>query len=270
MTFRVAILDLYNGTPNLGINNLRSLVRAFPELAIQIFDVRGAKTVPDTSFDLYIFSGGPGDPRDIDPEWSEPLFHLIDALWEINQINSQPTKHAFFICHSFQILCWHWGLGKVSKRRTRAFGLYPVHQTAEGLADPLFTGLPDPFYVGDFRDYQVTDMDQAVLDAYGATITALEKVRPHVELDRAVMAIRFSDAWFGTQFHPEASPVGMLKHFTKPDKRDEILEFKHPDKYMRMIAELHDPNKLGLTLYTILPRFLRQSIQRLQQVEALC
>jgi len=270
MRFRVAILDLYNGTPNLGIKNLKSLVKAFPELTLEVFDVRGAGMVPDTTFDLYIFSGGPGDPRDIDPSWGEPFFHLIDTLWAMNQENTQPTKHAFFICHSFQMLCWHWGLGKVSKRRARAFGLYPVHVTADGLVDPVFKGLPDPFYVGDFRDYQVTDVDEKKMEEYGVKITALEKVRPHVPLTRAMMAMRFSDTWFGTQFHPEASPVGMLQHFTKPDKRDEILKFKHPDKYTRMIAELHDPNKLGLTLCTILPRFLRLSIQHLQQVEVLC
>jgi GMP synthase-like glutamine amidotransferase len=268
--FRTAILDLYNGSPNLGMTYLRNLVKAFPELTCKVFDVRAGKMIPDTSFDLYIFSGGPGDPRDIDPKWGVPLFYLIDSLWEMNQDNAFPKKHAFFICHSFQTLCWHWGIGKLSKRHTRAFGIYPVHKTAEGLVEPLFSGLPDPFYVGDFRDYQVTDIDQSALDLYGAKVTALEKVRPHVDLKRAAMAIRFSDTWFGTQFHPEASPLGMLEHFTKPDKRDEILEFKHPDKYTSMITELYDPNKLGLTQCTILPRFLRQSIENLQQVDALC
>jgi GMP synthase-like glutamine amidotransferase len=267
---RTALLDLYNGSPNLGIAYLRNLVKAFPELSLEVFDVRGGKSIPDTSFDLYIFSGGPGDPRDVDPEWGEPFFHLIDTLWQMQEDDSQPPKHAFFICHSFQMLCWHWGLGKITKRKTRAFGVYPVHQTQEGLKDPLFKGLPDPFYVGDFRDYQVTGIDPVDLAEFGAKITALEKVRPHIPLARAAMSIRFSETWFGTQFHPEASPTGMLQHFTKPDKRDEILEFKHPEKYTRMIAELHDPNKLGLTYVTILPRFLRHAIESIQQVEALC
>lgn len=264
---RVAILDLYNGSPNLGMSYLKNLIKAFPELTCKVFDVRVANMVPDTNFDIYLFSGGPGDPRDIDPVWGDSLFRLIDTLWEMNEDETQPKKHVFFICHSFQMLCWHWGIGKLTKRNTRAFGIYQVHKTASGLAEPLFTGLPDPFYVGDFRDYQVTEIDPAELDTWGARITALEKVRPHIPLERAAMAIRFSDSWFGTQFHPEASPQGMLQHFTKPDKRDEILEFKHPDKYMRMIAELHDPNKIGLTQVTILPRFIRQAIESLHGVE---
>lgn len=268
--FRTAILDLYNGSPNLGMTCLRNLVKAFPELSCNVYDVRAAKMIPETSYDIYIFSGGPGDPRDVDPEWGVPFFRLIDTLWDMRHDDSIPKKHVFFICHSFQTLCWHWKIGTLSKRNTRSFGIYPVHKTADGLIEPLFSGLPDPFYVGDFRDYQITGIGQASLASVGAKITALEKVRPHIPLERAAMAIRFSDTWFGTQFHPEASPLGMLQHFTKPDKRDEILEFKHPDKYLRMIAELHDPNKLGLTQCTILPRFLRQAIESLQQVEALC
>jgi GMP synthase-like glutamine amidotransferase len=267
--YRVAILDLYNGTPNLGIHNLRNLIRAFPELETEVFDVRTAHVIPDTSYDLYIFSGGPGDPREIEPEWGEPLFHLIDTLWEMGKEVDLPRKHAFFICHSFQLLCWHWNLGTLSKRKTRSFGVYPVHKTKAGITEHLFKELPDPFYVGDFRDYQVTNVSKKVLEQHGAIITAIEKVRPHVSLPRAVMAMRFSKTWFGTQFHPEASPVGMLHHFTKPDKRDEILEFKDPDKYARMITELHDPNKLGITFWTVLPRFLRNAIRSLEQVEAL-
>ncbi len=268
--YRVAILDLYNGTPNLGIPSLRNMIKAFPEFSVKIFDVRAAGMVPDTSYDVYIFSGGPGDPRDIDPAWGAPMFRLIDRLWEMHMRHDGTEKHVFFICHSFQMLCWHWGLGKLSKRNTRSFGIHPVHKTPAGIADPLFEGLPDPFYVGDFRDYQVTDVEQSGLDAYGARIIALEKVRPHVPLPRAVMAIRFADTWVATQFHPEASPAGMLRHFTKPDKRDEILEFQHPEKYLRMITELHDPNKISLTYCTILPRFLRYAVQCLEQVEALC
>src|SRR5690606_20641158 len=234
----------------------------------KVYDVRAGRMVPDTSYDIYLFSGGPGDPRDIDPQWGEPFFRLIDSLWEMRDDESR-EKHCFFICHAFQTLCWHWSLGNLSKRHTRSFGVFPVHNTEASHSEPVFEGLPDPFYAGDFRDYQVTDVTQAQLDTVGARILALEKVRPHIPRARAVMAIRFSDTWMGTQFHPEASPTGMLRHFTKPDKRDEILTFKHPEKYLRMITELHDPNKLGLTYLTILPRFLRNAIRSLEQVSAL-
>jgi GMP synthase-like glutamine amidotransferase len=49
----------------------------------------------------------------------------------------------------------------------------------------------------------------------GVTILRLEKERPHVNLERAIMAIRFSKEVFGTQFHPEADGEGMLRYLQK-------------------------------------------------------
>ncbi len=261
---RVAILDLYDGTPNLGMANLRALVKAFPELSADVFDVRQGAEVPDLSYDIYLFSGGPGDPRETKPVWSTPFFGLINDLWAQQDKESGAPKHTFFICHSFQMLCWHFKLGKISRRRTRAFGVFPAHKSEDGISEPLISDLPDPFYVADFRDYQVTTITQKSLDRYGARIIAWEKIRPHVPLDRAVMAVRFSESWFGTQFHPEASPTGMMERFAKPEKQDEILQFQHPDKYHRMMTELKDPRKLALTQMTILPRFFRNAIDKIQ------
>ena len=38
----------------------------------------------------------------------------------------------------------------------------------------------------------------------GAKILCIEKERPHVPYERAVMGIRFNEYMIGTQFHPEA------------------------------------------------------------------
>jgi imidazoleglycerol phosphate synthase glutamine amidotransferase subunit HisH len=34
--------------------------------------------------------------------------------------------------------------------------------------------------------------------------------RDHVQYERAIMAVRFTDYFVGTQFHPEADPVSFV------------------------------------------------------------
>jgi imidazoleglycerol phosphate synthase glutamine amidotransferase subunit HisH len=54
----------------------------------------------------------------------------------------------------------------------------------------------------------------------GAKIISLEKIRDHVQYERAIMAVRFTDYFVGTQFHPEADPVSFVS----------ILEIRRPKK----------------------------------------
>src|SRR5215212_3449542 len=49
----------------------------------------------------------------------------------------------------------------------------------------------DPFYAVDSRDYQVTAPDYRKINAMGGKILTLEKERPHVPFERAIMALRF-------------------------------------------------------------------------------
>ena len=65
---RVAILDLYEGYANEGMRCIRALLRAFDnsnkaDIEWDEFDVRRKNEVPDMSYDIFISSGGPGDPR---------------------------------------------------------------------------------------------------------------------------------------------------------------------------------------------------------------
>ena len=64
---RVAILDLYEGAPNQGMRCIRTILKEWSEandldLHTDEFDVRLQNKVPDTSYDIYISTGGPGDP----------------------------------------------------------------------------------------------------------------------------------------------------------------------------------------------------------------
>lgn len=266
-TPKVAILDMYAGHPNQGMRNIQEILEAFPtRLDYTIFDVRGANHFPadPLAFDIYISTGGPGDPHEGDGVWDANWFRLVDALWRHNErarLTGAPRKFVFFICHSFQMACRHFGTGEVTKRKSTSFGVMPVHKLLAGAHDAVLECLPDPFHVVDSRDWQVVKPNQERLTALGAEVLALEKIRDHVPLERAVMGIRFSEEMIGTQFHPEADAEGMMVYFSKPDKRQYVIDTYGEEKYLKMLDALDDTDKIPLTRATILPTFLEMGIQ---------
>ncbi|MBC7920994.1 MAG: GMP synthase [Ferruginibacter sp.] len=269
---RLAILDLYNRAPNQGMRCIKTILDDYAlqndrSIDYRIFETRYTNEVPRAdAFDIYLSTGGPGSPYDGEGlPWERKYFDLIDGLWNHNQRNTDQKKHVFFICHSLQMMCRHFSLGEVTRRRSTAFGIFPIHKTEAGDQDPVFEGLPEPFYAVDSRDWQVVQPNQARLESLGGTVLAIEKDRPHVDLERAVMAIRLSGEFFGTQFHPEADAEGMSTYFQQPEKREQITALHGEAKYQEMIRCLHDPNRTDLTQRTILPNFLNLSIGALQE-----
>lgn len=272
MPLKIAILDLYDGQPNQGMRCLQDIVLRYGQenqldLQYQVFRVRDLLELPDTSFDIYLSSGGPGSPLESEGEtWENRYFELMDELAAINQNPADSDKkYVFFICHSFQLMCRKYGLGKVCKRQSTSFGIFPLTKTADGRAEEILSGLEDPFYAVDSRDFQVIEPNEARLEAMGAQILVLEKERPHVALERCLMAIRFNEFFFGTQFHPEADPVGMREHLLKPEKKNQIIELHGPEKYEEMMALLEDPQILERTQNQLIPSFLNQAINALQE-----
>ncbi len=262
---RLAILDLYDNTPNQGMRCIKSIVQRFSAIAEwRVFDVRGKAEVPDMNYDIFISSGGPGSPLDGDGVWDVRYYDWLQQAWDWNRKEGHSKKHVFFICHSFQMACKYFRVGKVVPRRSTSFGTFPCHKTDAGVADPLLYGLDNPFYVADFRDWQVIQPDVARLETMGAEILALEKIRPHVPLERALMAIRFSREFIGTQFHPEADPDGMIEHFLDPERRRKIVAEHSERKYLRMMDHLRDPDKISLTHEIVLPGFLRRALRALE------
>lgn len=261
---RLAILDMNNNAPNQGMRCIREIVAEYEEqLSWDEFDVRAKNEVPDLSYDLYICSGGPGSPLD-GGEWKDRFFELIDSAWQHNQISAD-KKYFFFICHSFQMACEHFELGELAPRKSTSFGIYPIHHTKAGLSDPILSNLPDPYYAVDSRDWQLIQPNDEVFVEHGAQILSLEKIRTHVEYERAIMAVRFSEEFIGTQFHPEADPVGMKIHFEKQENRDKVIKNFGEEKYHNMMEHLDDPDKIALTHSTILPTFIESSIQKLNE-----
>lgn len=271
---RVAILDMYEGFANQGMRCIREILNQFSEahnidLEWDEFEVRVEKQVPDLSYDIYISSGGPGSPLESEgSDWEQVYFGWLKKIeqWNNNAAHVQ-KKHVFFICHSFQLICRHYDIAKVSKRKSTSFGIFPMHLLADGRNEVIFDGLNDPFYSVDSRDFQVTEPNHNKLHKMGASILAIEKERPHIPLERAVMAIRFNEQMIGTQFHPEADAIGMSLHLQTPDKKKTVIENHGEAKWQSMIDHLNDPEKIMWTYSHILPNFLLHASERLQPVE---
>ena len=268
---KVAILDLYDGVENEGMRGFREILERYKvkndlELSYEIFDVRRNCEVPGLEFDIYISSGGPGSPLDTEgTEWEKKYWGLIDQLEQHNQSDDPQKKYGFFVCHSFQLMCRKYGLGEINMRRSPSFGVLPVHQTKAGLTDPVFEGMADPFYTVDSRSWQVIHPNEKRFVDLGMQLLAIEKERPHVNLPRAMMAIRFNEYFISTQFHPEADAIGMQAYLTREEKKNEVVNEHGMDKYNEMLERLEDPDKIMHTQATIIPNFLDQAVLSLQE-----
>jgi GMP synthase-like glutamine amidotransferase len=269
---KVAVIDMNNGAPNQGMRGILAVLNRYQketgfDLSTEVFDLRQKNELPDLSYDIYISSGGPGSPYDGEGQtWENNFFKLLDDLDAHNLSEGSVKKYAFLICHSFQMACRKYGLGKVILRNSPAFGIFPIFLTAEGARDPIFKGLPNPFYAVDSRDWQVISGDEDDFENNTAEVAALEKYRPNVDMERCIMSIRFSKEVMGTQFHPEADPEGMKIHLLQEDRKKAIIKEHGEEKYLDMIYSLTAPNRISITQKLILPNFLNEAIQ--QQIEA--
>ena len=268
-TYKIAILDMNAKQANEGMRCIKKLTEEFLEQegiegSYDIFEVRIAGEIPKLEdFDIFISSGGPGSPLISGEAWEINYFGFLDALLHHN-LSRPNKKHLFLICHSFQLACLHWDVAKVTKRRSTSFGILPIFKTKSGERETLFEGLNDPFYAVDSRDYQVVGPKEWKLDTLDGKVLCREKIRPNVPLERAVMAIRFSNEIFGVQFHPEADAEGMLRHFQKQEKREQIIKKFGKRRYFDMLDQLVDESKIMKTNHTILPRFFQQAADTIE------
>ena len=268
---KLALLDMNNNHANQGMKNIREISQQFKETSaenveITVFDVRYKNEMPKVEdFDIFISSGGPGNPHREGYEWEQKFADFLDEVWAHNK-NSEQKKFLFLICHSFQLASIHWKLGNICKRKSYSFGVMPIHKTYQGENDFLLKNLPEPFYAVDSRAYQFIEPDHKKLDEMGMKIVGLEKVRPHIHLERAVMAIRFSEEIFGTQFHPEANPEGMIENLKDDKNKNAMIENYGVEKYLETLDRMDDPDKILLTQAQILPRFLQNAAEQILKV----
>lgn len=265
---QIALLDMNNNRVNQGFKNITEIAEDFRKnsaetISIRTFDVRFKNEMPAVDdFDIFISSGGPGNPHREGLEWEDRFAGLLDGIFNHNKTGN-PKKHLFLICHSFQLAGIHWKLGNICERKSYSFGVMPVHKTEEGENEFLFKNLPDPFYAVDSRAFQFIEPDHDRFEELGMKIVGIEKFRPHIQLERAVMAIRFSDEIFGTQFHPEANPAGMIENLKDEKNRQAMIDSFGMEKYQETVDRIDDDDKIILTQQQIIPRFLQSAKEQL-------
>lgn len=268
---RVAILSMYNNVPNQGMRSIKSILERESgrflntPISYQVYETRYSNELPMLEeFDVIISTGGPGDPFDgLGQTWEKNYFNLLDQIQENNGKVESQKKFVFSICHSFQLMCRYFDIATVNRRRKTSFGVFPCHFTEEGQKEPIFRGLHDPFYIVDSREWQCVEPDFQKLKAIGASILSLEKFRPHVNLEQALMSIRISPFWVGTQFHPEADPEGMRIYFADEERKNSTIAQHGEEKFQNMIDNLENPEHLWKTNHSILPNFLHLAIEAL-------
>lgn len=270
---RIALLDMNNNNSNQGFRNIREISEAFQQsteenVSIQIFDVRCKNEIPNIEdFDIFISSGGPGNPHREGLEWEDKFANFLNSVFKYNKENNR-KKYLFLICHSFQLASIHWELGTINKRKSYSFGVMPIHKTEEGEKEFLFENLPEPFYAVDSRAFQFIEPDHERFEELGMKIIAIEKFRPHINLERAIMAIRFSEEIFGTQFHPEANSEGMIENLKDEKNKNAMIENYGMEKYLETVDRMDDEDKIMLTQAQILPIFLQSAKENiLKQIE---
>lgn len=270
---RVAILDMNNGARNIGIRNIKRIIDQFShkvrmahlqvDFEIHHFHVRDRNEVPDTSYDIYISSGGPGSPLDDDGRpYETKFFNMVDQLIDHNAANDN-KKFIFGICHSFQMLAKKFAVAQIDKRPNRYVGVVPIVKTPEGEKDAMFEGLQEKFYAFDNRDWQVINPDHPKLHRIGASILSYES-NGH-EIGEAITAIRYTSEIETVQFHPEAEKHGILMRFSDPSEKEHLVELLGEAKFDELIQSLNNPDKLTKTYKTVLPGFLWRSYNRLMR-----
>jgi len=81
------------------------------------------------------------------------------------------------------------------------------------------------------------------------------------------MAVRFTQYFVGTQFHPEADPLSFVANLKKAETREKIINMKGRKKFRNMLEDLLDEDKIYKTNETLIPNFLRLAINDLMKTK---
>lgn len=253
---QIAIIDMYDGSPNIGMRCIHTILNKWSkdkQLTVELttFRLRDYGEIPHDQFDIYISTGGPGSPTaSASEDWDIAYTNWLEKMIALQ-------KPVFLICHSFQIACRHFELGSVGLRKSMQIGILPVHPLTE---DSLFNQLQDPFYALESRHYQITAPNDEKIQQMGAKIIALEKIRPQVPLERAIMAVQFSEKMYGVQFHPEADPNELAAFFNEDSTKKIVIDTFGIEKWEQIMNHLLDPNTIDTTFSNFIPNFLDKAI----------
>ena len=94
---RIALLDMNNNQANQGFKNIKEISEAFQQsseenVSIKTFDVRYKNEMPNIEdFDIFISSGGPGNPHREGHEWEDKFAGFLDQVFSVQQIRCEPS-----------------------------------------------------------------------------------------------------------------------------------------------------------------------------------
>ncbi|TNE71490.1 GMP synthase [bacterium] len=271
---KVAIIDMNDNVPNQGMRCIKQILSDgiqddSVKFDYKVFELRYKNEIPDLSFDVYISTGGPGSPlAGAGEEWEIKFKNWLDSVFAWNN-KEESKKSVLMICYSFQLMAHLYKIADVQMRKSSSFGITPIHKTEDGKRDSLYEGLSDPFYAADFRDWQVIQPKREIMEKYGFKILSLEKIRPHVPLERAITGIRLNNEMVGVQFHPEADSEGMYFHFSKPEQKESIIKKHGQAKYEQILERLKKEDYIEKTYRTVIPNFLREGISKIISEESI-
>ena len=95
------ILDMYNGQAGQGMPAIKLALHDAGYQNVDVIDVRAGQPLPPANAaQLWVSSGGPGDPAQCG-DWGAGYGAWLDALMAHNLQQPQNLIKAWLICHSF-------------------------------------------------------------------------------------------------------------------------------------------------------------------------
>ena len=97
---RIALLDMNNNRVNQGFKNITEIAEDFRKnsdgtVSIRTFDVRFKNEMPAVDdFDIFISSGGPGNPHREGLEWEDRFAGLLDGIFAFNKNSSAKNTYS--------------------------------------------------------------------------------------------------------------------------------------------------------------------------------
>ena len=273
---KLCLVDMNNGVANQATRCFRKLYEAFthrvraanPQLDVTLRHVqpRNLGELPSPDTDLALSSGGPGSPFDgYEDPWCTGFRNWVDSVTNANLKRPQEAPQLFAVCHSFEILGHHFGVGTLQKRDKTKFGVMPVYMTPEGQKSDLLRPFGDRLFAFEHRNWELVDLDARRLQSLGGELLARES-RDGQSKGRGMVAFRFAHGVTGTIFHPEADRMGVVTWVNKPEMASAFKDAYGEDTYAQMMDTVNDPTRIARTYALVIPGWLHRNFNRLAEV----
>ncbi|MDB5478146.1 MAG: synthase - glutamine amidotransferase domain-like protein [Alphaproteobacteria bacterium] len=224
----LALIDFYDGMEGRGIPSIIAAAESCGYKPV-LFDLRRKNEIPALKdFDVFISSGGPGDPN-VYGEWGPVFFNFAHELFTYNKQNPDKPKDYFAICHSFQMLAHDLKMGVAGLRPEGRLSGIHTQEKIHGELPEIVAGLPDRFDTLENRFYEV------VLTGGHPDFI------PFAKREHALTGMVSRDGHFiGTQFHPEATVQGVAGFINDPDNRKTVTELHGAKTLQDMLGRMEN------------------------------